>query len=186
MKKVVEQVDEQKRDEAISARPKSDQYKTWAIIILGGAVAVLLYLMYSREDLQLVVNGQQIIFSSIILAAILYWLFRKKDIPELPQKDVIAQEAANWHYAAGYGLVDFTLSEVKQISDRRAYVYFPMSEKTLTYEAGKGIVEERWRDIDQEIKSREDADLLKTLNQQRQKDENLKKHLSERGFITEE
>lgn len=146
----------------------------------------MFYYYYKKEAIQFVVNGQQIIFASIILVAGLYWYFKQQKIPELPEKDKIAEEVYNWHWKAGYGLLDFTNSQVTQLSDQRAVVEFPLSGKTFTYQAGKGVIEERWRDIEAEIKSKEETELLKTLNKQRIQDESLKLYLKNRGLIQDE
>lgn len=183
---MVEPVNPVKREEAIQARPKSDQFKNYALIALGLSTAFLVYWLYKKEQFVIEINGQQFIMGAIILCVVLYWLFHDKGIPELPTKDVIALEAANWSVKNGYGLLDWTQSEVTQLSDQRAAIYFRLNEKTLIYQAGKGIIEERHRDLDSELKARQDGELIKNLNAQRARDESLTKHLQERGLMPNE
>ena len=180
---MVEPVNPQKREEAIEARPKSDQVKNYFLIGFALSTAFLLYWIYKKEQFVIEITGQQFILGAVILSIVLYWIFHDKGIPELPPKDIIALEVASWHFKSGMGYLDYTQSEVTQLSDQRASVYFRKHEKTFTYQAGKGVIEERWRDIDTELKARENGELIKSLNVQRARDENITAYLQARGLM---
>lgn len=182
---MVEEPNAQKRDDFIKARPRSDVIKTWAVVILGGLSAYLLWFLFKRGNFIIEVNGQQFIFGCILVAAAIWWLFKDKTVAELPEVDKMAMDCMDWAYRNGLGLLDITRVEITQLSDQRASVYFVNNEVTLTYQAGKGIMEQRYRDIDTSLRAREETDLLRGLNATRTKDESIKAYLERRGFTVE-
>lgn len=182
---MVEYADSQKRDEYIEAKPKSENIKNYVIVGLGLVAAVLAYVLYNRSDLTFEITGQQFIFGSIILAAAIWWVFRERKIPELPEAHEIKRSVADWWYQSGNGFLDFSNCEVTQLSDQRAAVYFRNNEKTFIYQAGKGVIEERHRDLDSELKYREEAKILDSLDNMRIRDESISKFLKDRGYESE-
>lgn len=179
-------VDAGKSDQVVEARPKSDNVKTWVIVGLAIVSGLLLYWHFKRQDLVVNITGQQIILALLIGGALIYWFFKRDKIPELPPKDKIAFDCAEWEWRHGAGLFDYTNCEVQVISDQRALVYFPNNEKTLEYDVRKGVVGERWRDLDSDIKIREAQKVSETLMGMRVKDEHLRKMLEDRGFNIDE
>lgn len=174
-------VDEEKK--TITATTTRDKWKTWAVWVLAIAVAGLLYYQFNvAENFKININGQQIIIGLLILGAFAYWYFKQGEKKELPRKDKLALEVADWYFKAGYGYLDFTECEVEVVAENRAVCYVPSLEKTFTYEAGKGVIGERWKDIEETLIDRERSSTIKQFEKALQKNDNLKQRLEAGGF----
>lgn len=167
----------------IEAQNKNNKYKRYflyASIILNAML--LYYYIYKRETMQLVITGEHILIGLVIGAAIFYFINRNAEEAELPPKDVIAKEVAAWSVNNGLGLLDYTNCELERITEQTAKIYFPNAQKTFTYQAGKGVMGERWKDIEESLIDGERSKTITAFQKDLRQSDKIKKYLSDTGY----
>lgn len=174
-------VEEQKTE--VVAEKKSDRYKTYALWFFGLlAVGLLIYQVKYSKTTTLNIKGEHIIIGIFVILIAYYIINKNKQPNTLPTKDIVAMECASWYLENGKGLIDPFDCEVEPISDSSALVYFPNSERVYTYEAGKGVIGERFQDITESIIDRERSQILSSAATEKRREDRIKRELAKRGY----
>lgn len=177
--------DNEETQAVVQAEKTSDKYRRWALYAaIGLAAALLYYHVNYSESIVLNINGEHIIVI-IGIIGLFYYLFQKQqEDPRLPERGELAKKVAEWHYKHGYGVLDDTRAEVQKLTEKTALVWFPDVHKCFTYEAGTGITEERWQDIEEALIAREKSGFVKAFTTDVRTRDRIQTELERRGYTT--
>lgn len=178
--------EEAKEKTPLYAYKKSDTIKNWAIgFLILYSIASTYWIIAKSKSFVIMATGDQIFwFAAIIIAAITYYFYTTKE-PELPNKFEMAEMVAREYHQKGNGLLDQHRCEVQRIGEKRAHIYFPDLEKTFTFEAGKGVIEERWSDMEERLIGMERSAIISSYTKSKSAEEIAEKYLKEKGFTNE-
>ena len=170
-------------EEITVKKAESTPAKDYVLYGALAATAILAYWVFYREKtVTLDISGTEIIIVVVIGAGLFYLWNRQRSPKLLPPADVISMDGCKWLWEHGHGAADDTLAQVEPISDTEALCYFPNIGKTLQYDANKGIVGIKHKDLEQTIRIKESHDIVKSFTQQKQGKERLAAELASRGF----
>lgn len=169
-------------DRQVSVEQKPNHAKTFLLYSAVALSLILLWYVFVYKESIVLENHVILIISGIaILGVILY--FRQKNSQLLPSKDKVALEIANWYYGAGYGFLDYYDCEMEIIGKEKAYVYFPSVEKTYLFIAGRGVMGERRKDIEESIIDKENSETLTQIQRQQEREDNIIEKLEKKGLL---